>query len=141
MRRVPPDYLLLTLFSAAALVFPVGLLDPTGTGDGRLTFALWNAVRGAPGWGESLSRALVVVPILSVPAAAVGWWAQAAAVRCGLRLTGRPNPEAADYRDAAPRPPRRRWSVRRKVAVWLAVVAAAPLAVLGLFYLLVYLNS
>jgi hypothetical protein len=140
-RREPPDYLLLTLFTVVALV-PVGLVDPTGTGEFRPTVCLWKAVQGSPGWQERLGRALAALPLLCVPAAAFGWWAQAAAVRRGLRLTGRPDAQAADYGEqAVARPPRRHRSVRRLVMVWLAVLTAVPLVGLGLFYLLVYLNS
>lgn len=102
MRRSKPspDYLLLTLFSLAALV-PVGFIDLTGTGQFRFTVCLWRAVRGDPEWAELLGRALVTMPLLCVPAAALGWWAQAAAVRLGFRLTGRPSKEhLADYDDA-----------------------------------------
>jgi len=41
-----------------------------------------------------------------VPAAGVGWLAQALAVVCGVRLSDRPAPaQAADYDDAPPSPP------------------------------------
>jgi hypothetical protein len=107
MRRSKPnpDYLLLTFFSLAALV-PVGFIDLTGTGEFRFTMCLWRAVRGDTDWPELLGRALVTMPLLCVPAVALGWWAQAAAVRLGFRLTPRPAKEdQADYQEAQPGAP------------------------------------
>ena len=78
------------------------------------------------------------MPCLCVPAAALGWWAQAGAVRLGFRRSGRPDAGLdADFRE---RPPRRPWSTRQKVVVGMAVVAAFPLGGLVLFMAILYPN-
>jgi hypothetical protein len=104
MRRYErPDLLWFTIFSLL-LFLPLSFIDLAGGGE---TFAaqIRKVVRGDPTW-RAMSGMICLGPILAVPAAGFGWWAQGVAVRWGLRLTGRPDaPHRADYDDAPPAGP------------------------------------
>jgi hypothetical protein len=99
-RSEPPDFLWFAIFSLA-LFLPLSFVDLVGGGN-SLQACFGEIALGSITW-RTVSGVICMVPMLAVPAAGFGWWAQGVAVRRGLRLTGRPDaPQRADYDDAPP---------------------------------------
>jgi hypothetical protein len=103
-RHEPPDLTLFAVF-AIALFVALSFLDLVGGGE-TLAHDTRHAISGGPGSAAAAGRAVVLALCTAVPAAGLGYGAQALAVRWGFRLTGRPaKGDAADYDDKPPPPP------------------------------------
>ena len=100
MRRYePPDPLLFAILSLLAFIGR-SFVDLSGH---RITLAraVWEIARGSPNRGGHLCGIAFLTPILAIPAAGFGWWAQGFVVRRGLRLSRWSNAgHQADYDDA-----------------------------------------
>jgi hypothetical protein len=106
MRQYRTDYRLWAVVSVPFFV-ALGFFNPTGeAGDTSLWFHLRKLASGDHRNTGGLVVGIVVQAlILAVPAAVAGWLAHAVAVLCGVRLSGRADPDqAADYGDAPPPP-------------------------------------
>ena len=99
-RSDQPDFLLFAAFSLVVFV-PLSFWDPLNMGD-SLVECLRGIVRGSVQW-RHVGGLVCTAPMIAVPAAGFGWWAQGVAVRRGFTLRRRPRTDqAADYDDEPP---------------------------------------